>query len=84
MQHYVDLFAANSKGLSALQNSLFLAVVSATICALLGTLIVIAIRHSKSKAKKIVEAIALLPEMIPSIVLIIGIMLFYNQIYNFF
>lgn len=84
LQHYVDLFADNSKGLSALQNSLFLAVVSATICALLGTLIVIAIRHSKSKAKKIVEAIALLPEMIPSIVLIIGIMLFYNQIYNVF
>lgn len=32
--------------------------------------------------RKVVEAIGLLPEMIPSIVLIIGVMLFWNQIYN--
>lgn len=81
-QHYVDLFTANSKGLSALSNSLFLAVTAATICAVLGTLLVIAIRNSKSKMRKVVEAIGLLPEMIPSIVLIIGVMLFWNQIYN--
>ena len=29
-----------------------------------------------------VEAIGLLPEMLPGIVLVIGIMLFWNQIYN--
>jgi len=83
-QHYIDLFMANSKGLSALKNSLFLAVASATICAILGTLIVLIIRKSKSKMRKVVEAIGLLPEMVPSIVLIIGIMLFWNQIYNIF
>ena len=82
LQHYVELFTANSKGLSALSNSLFLAVVSASICAILGTLIVICLRNSKAKMKKVVEAVSLLPEMIPSIVLIIGIMLFWNQIYN--
>lgn len=81
-QHYIDLFTANSKGLSALGNSLFLAVSAATICAVLGTVLVIAVRNSKSKLRKAVEAIGLLPEMIPSIVLIIGIMLFWNQIYN--
>jgi len=81
-QHYIDLFAANSKGITALQNSLFLAVTSATICAVLGTVLVICIRHSKSKFKKVIEAIGILPEMIPSIVLIIGVMLFYNQIYQ--
>lgn len=82
IQHYIDLFTANSKGLSALKNSLFLAVTSATICAVLGTLLVLVIRQSKSKFKKVIEAIGLLPEMIPSIVLIIGVMLFYNQIYS--
>lgn len=81
-QHYIDLFTANSKGFAALQNSFFLAVSAACICAILGTIIVIAVRNSNSKAKKVVEAIALLPEMIPSIVLIIGIMLFWNQIYD--
>lgn len=81
-QHYIDLFTANAKGLNALKNSLFLAVSSATICAVLGTVVVIAIRKTKSKLGKVLEAVSLLPEMIPSIVLIIGIMLFWNQIYD--
>ena len=32
--------------------------------------------------KKTIEGIALLPEMLPSIVLVLGIMLFYNSIYK--
>lgn len=51
-QHYIDLFTENEKGIRALGNSLILAVSAATICAILGTLIVI------------------------------GIMLFWNQIYD--
>lgn len=81
-QHYIDLFTANAKGFNALKNSFFLAVSAASICAILGTVIVIAIRNAKSKFGKVLEAIGLLPEMIPSIVLIIGIMLFWNQIYD--
>ena len=82
LQHYIDLFTENEKGIHALMNSLILAVSAATICAVLGTLIVIAVRRSKSKLGKAVEVIGLLPEMLPGIVLIIGIMLFWNQIYN--
>lgn len=81
-QHYIDLFTENTKGINALKNSLFLAVTSATICAGLGTALVLAVRNSKSKLRKAVEAIGLLPEMLPGIVLVIGIMLFWNQIYN--
>lgn len=81
-QHYIDLFTENTKGLSALGNSFFLAVTAATICAVLGTVLVLAVRNSKSKLKKVVEAMGLLPEMLPGIVLVIGIMLFWNQIYN--
>lgn len=80
--HYVELFTENDKGLSALKNSAFLAVTSATLCAVLGTLLVLAVRKSHSKLRKVVEAIGLLPEMLPGIVLVIGIMLFWNQIYN--
>lgn len=80
--HYVELFTENEKGLSALKNSVFLAVTSATICAVLGTLLVLAVRKSHSKLRKVVEAIGLLPEMLPGIVLVIGIMLFWNQIYD--
>ena len=81
-QHYIELFTENEKGIHALLNSLILAVSAATICAVLGTIIVLAVRKSKSKLRKAVEAMGLLPEMLPGIVLIIGIMLFWNQIYN--
>ncbi|MGN1119301.1 MAG: ABC transporter permease, partial [Oscillospiraceae bacterium] len=81
-QHYIDLFTENEKGIRALGNSLILAISAATICAVLGTLIVIAIRKARSKLGKVVEAMGLLPEMLPGIVLVIGIMLFWNQIYN--
>ncbi len=80
--HYIELFTDNEKGLNALANSFFLAFSAATICAILGTLIVIEIHGSKSKLKKPIEAIGLLPEMLPSIVMVIGIMLFWNQIYK--
>ena len=83
LQHYVELFTENTKGVSALSNSLFLAVSAATICAVLGTVIVLAVRSLGNKAGKILEAMALLPEMLPGIVLVIGIMLFWNQIYRF-
>lgn len=81
-QHYIDLFTENEKGIRALGNSLILAVSAATICAVLGTLVVIAVRKSRSRLGKVVEVIGLLPEMLPGIVLVIGIMLFWNQIYN--
>ena len=82
LQHYVELFTENTKGISALCNSLILAVSSASISAVLGTLVVLAVRSSRSKLRKLVEAMGLLPEMLPGIVLVIGIMLFWNQIYK--
>lgn len=82
LAHYVELFTENTKGISALKNSLLLAISSATICAALGTLLVLAVHGSRSPLRKVVEAIGLLPEMLPGIVLVIGIMLFWNQIYN--
>lgn len=81
-QHYVELFTENTRGVSALSNSLILAVSSATICAVLGTLVVLAVRNSRSRMRKAVEVVGLLPEMLPGIVLVIGIMLFWNQIYR--
>ena len=81
-QHYISLFTENEKGVRALLTSLMLAVSAATICAVLGTVIVIVIRKVRSKLGKVIEVIGLLPEMLPGIVLVIGIMLFWNQIYD--
>jgi iron(III) transport system permease protein len=81
--HYVDLFSANPRGKQAFINSVFLAVSSATIAAVLGTACSAAIRFAKTRFRKVVEVIGLMPEMLPNIVLVIGIMLFWNLVYKF-
>lgn len=82
LSHYAELFSeTENDALSAIGNSLFLGIASATLCAILGTLIVLTVRRHK-KSGKILEAQSLLPEMLPGIVLVIGIMLFWNDIYS--
>ena len=79
--HYKELLTT-PKALSAIWKSLFLAVSSATICSVIGTAVVVAARRSSGFFKKMLEGISLLPEMLPSIVLVIGIMLFWNAVYK--
>ena len=81
LDHYKDLLTT-PKALSSIWKSLFLAVSSATICSIIGTAVVIAVRKSNGFFKKTLEGVSLLPEMLPSIVLVIGIMLFWNAIYK--
>lgn len=81
LDHYKELLTT-PKALASIRKSLFLAVSSATICSVIGTAVVIAVRKSKGSLKKTLEGISLLPEMLPSIVLVIGLMLFWNAIYK--
>ena len=81
LDHYKELLTT-PKALSSIWKSLFLAVSSATICSVIGTAVVVAVRKSTGFFKKALEGISLLPEMLPSIVLVIGIMLFWNAIYQ--
>ncbi|MDD2214314.1 MAG: ABC transporter permease subunit [Oscillospiraceae bacterium] len=90
-QHYRELFTANTKGRQALLNSVGLALSSATLASILGTATVLRLHHRQTaaagrrrglKSDRLLEATALLPEMLPSIVLVIGIMLFWNRIYR--
>lgn len=80
--NYIAVFTEDKQGINALLVSIFLAVSSATITAVLGTVIVTAIRNARKSIGNIIEGISLLPEMLPSIVLVLGIMLFYNGIYR--
>ncbi len=79
--HYVELFSTE-KALDSIWCSLFLAVSSATICSVIGTAVVVTVQRARGIGKKALEGISLLPEMLPSIVLVIGIMLFWNAIYR--
>ena len=82
MRHYVELFTEIPKARAAFVTSIVLAVSSATIAAALGTLLALVFHHKKSKGRKALEALSLTPEMLPAIVFIIGIMLFWNGIYK--
>ena len=79
--HYIELFTDNSKGIRAVITSVGLAASAATIASIIGTCVVITIQKAKSW-KKLIEWESLLPEMIPNIVLVIGLMLFWNKIYK--
>ena len=79
--NYLLVFTEDRQGINALSVSVFLAVTSATISAMLGTAVALSSRRSKHTGK-IVEGLSLIPEMLPSIVLVLGIMLFYNRIYD--
>lgn len=81
--HYGELFAADENdALAAMGNSFVIGLAAATLCAILGTAIVLVIRRAR-RGGALMEAVSLLPEMLPGIVLVIGIMLFYNAIYAF-
>ncbi len=82
LQHYMDLFTANIKGTQALRNSMVLAVVSASLAAVLGTAVILLGRARSRRTARAVEGLALLPQMLPSIVLVIGMILFWNGIYR--
>ncbi|MDR1704516.1 MAG: iron ABC transporter permease [Clostridiales bacterium] len=80
--HFVELFNENPRGRQAFSNSVFLAVTSASIAAVLGTACAAAVRAAKGRLRKAVEIMGLMPEMLPGIVLVIGIMLFWNMAYK--
>lgn len=83
LEHYSLLFTENEKAVKAMGTSFFLAVISSTIASCLGTIIV-AVTHKMQRFKKCIMAQALLPEMLPNIVLVIGLMIFWNKIYKIF
>lgn len=77
--HYIELFTESEFALSAMGTSLFLGVTAATLCAVLGTAVVLTVRRTR-RAGKLLEAAGLLPEMLPGIVVVLGLMLFWNEI----
>lgn len=79
--NYIELFESGGRGVNAILISLFLAVTSATIASVLGTIICTFSRR-KNRLYKAPEAVSMLPEMLPAIVLVVGIMLIRNALYK--
>ena len=82
MDHYIHLFTDNQRALNALGNSFVLATVSACLCVLIGTLLVTVIRKKEKRMDYILEFTALIPQMLPGIVIVLGLMIFWNTVYQ--
>ena len=81
LDHYQNLLASGGEGLAAIGVSLFLAITAATVASIIGLGLVVSIRKN-SISKKIIEGEALLPEMVPGIVMVIGLMILWNKLYT--
>lgn len=83
LSNYKGMFIANEGGgARAILISLTLAVTSASLASILGITICVLSRRGK-KAYKTLEAVGMIPEMLPAIVIVIGMMIFWNTaIYN--
>lgn len=81
-QHYQELLGTSDGALEAIGNSFAIAGSAATLCAVLGTAAVLLVQSLPLRLGKILEGLSLVPEMLPGIVLVIGLMLFWNDLYE--
>lgn len=80
--HYVELFTDNPKAVQAILVSAGTAFAAATISAVLGTVVAFVVNRSRNGMGRVLEGVSLLPEMLPGIVMVIGLMLFWNLVYD--
>jgi len=76
--NYTELLTWGSEGMQALMNSFSLAFLTATISVILGTYLAIVIKKSSSRLERLLDFLSLLPNTIPSIVFVVGLILLWN------
>lgn len=90
LANYLTLFRAGSDSSVAFLTSLKIAIISASICVLIGILVALIVTYQSGKVSKLIDMLSLLPNSVPTIVLVIGLILFWNakwhkiSIYNTF
>lgn len=78
LEHYTGLFSSGSRGFSALLTSLWLSVVAATVCLVLGGLIAYLNSRARGRLVAALDATATLPRVMPKIVVAVGLILAWN------
>lgn len=78
LNHYKELLHIDSPGMHALLNSLGLAIVTATIVVGIGLLLSLQIRRARRVSEKAIDIIGILPNTVPAIVIIVGLILLWN------
>ncbi|MCJ1669115.1 iron ABC transporter permease [Staphylococcus sp. NRL 19/737] len=79
IQHFSDVLSGN--GSIALFNSFLLATISATLASLIGLWVVL-ITERGNTLGRFIDFTSLLPNTVPGIIVVIGLILFWNNKYN--
>ncbi|RTX92235.1 iron ABC transporter permease [Staphylococcus pragensis] len=79
IQHFIDVLSGN--GSIALFNSFLLATMSATLASLIGLWVVL-ITERGNTLGRFIDFTSLLPNTVPGIIVVIGLILFWNNKYN--
>ncbi len=75
---YIQLFANQNGGLSAFVNSFLFAALTGLITATIGFFAGVYIYKGTRYSQKVVDFLGLIPNIVPGIVLVVGLMLFWN------
>ncbi|WP_052147440.1 ABC transporter permease [Paenibacillus cookii] len=79
LDFYKELLSWHSPSMKALMNSLWLSLAASTIAVLLGTWFAVAIGRSKTRGQRTLDLFSLLPNTVPGIVLVVGLILLWNS-----
>ncbi|WP_111655971.1 ABC transporter permease [Isoalcanivorax indicus] len=78
LSHYGNLLAPGSRGLSALLTSLWLSIAAASVCVAVGGYIAYVSARSEGRARQVMDGLAMLPRVIPKIVMAVALILAWN------
>lgn len=78
LKHYAELLSPGSQGLEALLNSFTLAIVASSIAVILGTWFALTVGKGATFKQKITDLFSLLPNTVPGIVIVVGLILLWN------
>ncbi|USD61235.1 iron ABC transporter permease [Vibrio sp. SCSIO 43140] len=78
-KHFAQVFSFDSEAFSALLNSIQLSLYAATICTALGIWYGLTVVRGQSNLTKVIDFASLLSNTVPGIVVVFGLILFWNS-----
>ncbi len=79
LEHYAELLQPGSDSMQALINSFTLSLASSTIAVVIGTFLALKVDRSRRLSQKWIDLFSLMPNTVPGIVIVVGLILFWNS-----
>lgn len=76
---YGEIFTAGSAGFTAFMNSFVFSILTAIITSVLGLCIALYVKKGQTKKQQLLDFFSLTPNIIPGIVFVVGLIMFWNS-----